>query len=87
MKLRCCFALSLARCFPKTSLSRSSLEFHLVGEGAARPLDDDGGRPDAALDALGQVLAQHVLGHEAAHERVAGAVRVYDLREGKCGRY
>jgi hypothetical protein len=50
-------------------------------ESAAGSLDDFRRSPDSALDAFGQRLLLGELGEEAAHESVAGAVGVDDLKK------
>jgi hypothetical protein len=52
-------------------------ELALLGEGAARSLDDHARGEVAGAHALREVLALHQLGQEAAHEGIAGAVGVH----------
>ncbi len=61
-----------------TTLWLSRLEIHDLRQGAARPLYDVGGRPNATPDRLVQRCALHVLGQKAAHKGVPGPVGVHN---------
>jgi hypothetical protein len=61
----------------------SRLEIHGLRQGAAGPLYDVGGCPNAAPDRLIQRCALHVLGQKAAHKGVPGSVGVHNPVSGQ----